>query len=494
MKILIAILLILALTTSCALNPVDSSDTDIQTADTSASSESRIQSAIPPDMNGRAYFDISVTISDSDEYLISDSAAYLNNHANTELMASSRGFVPNHGCAGTPNGGWVYSNDLSEFICSDGTSVRRNDFDFRSYIYIPKGSFNPEKYREVIPDFTCVSDRLWVWCESHIDFTQMHFLLPTESDSEVYDCFLYGFYTAKTAAEDMSIIYSLILNMEFEAVPKRIHRDDYCVVYQLDYDSLMMVPKRGEAFIISGYTSDQDFKVSGNADGRLNITVFEEPNSYQIGVDIAAHEITDNHRDADGVVEYLQADEGFISCTYDQYADGSVVAYFLYPDRTVEHRKGYDFDEYNEIRLLYPKKPQGMELYDFYLAVDKAVRFEDITSYYHHYTLSKQECPHSYIENYYLAEKRGFYTKDDYKYYLSCLLTSESVEFLANRRCKSYGVELPYTITGDDGMLYFLSPEWVDNLIFDMDELVIVYEDGYWKCDLMAMIRNRENE
>ena len=144
MKILIAILLILALTTSCALNPVDSSDTDIQTADTSASSESRIQSAIPPDMNGRAYFDISVTISDSDEYLISDSAAYLNNHANTELMASSRGFVPNHGCAGTPNGGWVYSNDLSEFICSDGTSVRRNDFDFRSYIYIPKGSFNPE--------------------------------------------------------------------------------------------------------------------------------------------------------------------------------------------------------------------------------------------------------------------------------------------------------------------------------------------------------------
>ena len=68
------------------------------------------------------------------------------------------------------------------------------------------------------------------------------------------------------------------------------------------------------------------------------------------------------------------------------------------------------------------------------------------------------------------------------------------MEFLANRRCKSYGVELPYTVTGDDGMLYFLSPEWVDNLIFDMDELVIVYEDGYWKCDLMAMIRNRETE
>lgn len=323
MKILIAILLILALTTSCALNPVDSSDTDIQTADTSASSESRIQSAIPPDMNGRAYFDISVTISDSDEYLISDSAAYLNNHANTELMASSRGFVPNHGYAGTPNGGWVYSNDLSEFICSDGTSVRRNDFDFMCYIYIPKGSFNPEKYREVIPDFTCVSDRLWVWCEDHIDFTQMHFLLPTESDSEEYDCFLYGFYTSKTAAEDMSIIYSLILNMEFEAVPKRIYRDTYCVVYQLDYDSLMIVPKRGDAFIIDDYSSDQDFKVSGNAvDGTLNITVFDEPNSYQIVVDIATHEITDNHHDADGVVEYLRADEDFISCTYDQYADG----------------------------------------------------------------------------------------------------------------------------------------------------------------------------
>ena len=494
MKILIAILLILAFTTSCALNPVDSSDTGIQTADTLASSAPLTQPVIPPDMNGRAYFDISVTISDSDEYLISHSAAYLNNHTNTELMASSRGFVPNHGCAGTPNGGWVYSNDLSEFIYLDGTSVRRNDFDFMCYIYIPKGSFNPEKYREVIPDFTCVSDRLWVWCEDRIDFTQMYFLLPTESDSDEYDCFLHGFYTAKTAAEDMSIIYSLILNMEFEAVPKRIHRDDYCVVYQLDYDSLMIVPKRGDAFIIDDYSSDQDFKVSGNADGILNITVFDEPNSYQIGVDIATHEITDNHRDADGVVEYLQADEDFISCTYDQYTDGSVVAYFLYPDRTVEHRKGYDFDEYNETRLLYPEKPRGMELYNFYLAVDKAVRFEDITSYYHHYTLSKQECLHSYIENCYLAEKRGFYTKDDYIYYLSCLLTSESVEFLANCRCKSYGVELPYTVTGDDGMLYFLSPEWVDNLIFDMDELVIVYEDGYWKCDLMAMIRNRETE
>ena len=79
-------------------------------------------------------------------------------------------------------------------------------------------------------------------------------------------------------------------------------------------------------------------------------------------VDIATHEITDNHHDADGVVEYLRADEDFISCTYDQYADGSVVAYFLYPDRTVEHRKGYDFDEYYETRLLYPEKPQGMEL------------------------------------------------------------------------------------------------------------------------------------
>ena len=116
MKILIAILLILALTTSCALNPVDSSDTGIQTADTLASSAPLTQPVIPPDMNGRSYFDISVTISDSDEYLISNSAAYLSNYTYTKLMTVSRGFAPNHGYAGIPNGGWEYSNDLSEFI------------------------------------------------------------------------------------------------------------------------------------------------------------------------------------------------------------------------------------------------------------------------------------------------------------------------------------------------------------------------------------------
>ena len=117
MKVFIAILLILALTTSCASNPVDSSDTGIKTADTLASSAPLTQPVIPPDMYGRAYFDISVTISDSDEYLISDSAAYLNNHTNTELMASSRGLVPNHGYAGTPNGRWnIQTTCLNLFI------------------------------------------------------------------------------------------------------------------------------------------------------------------------------------------------------------------------------------------------------------------------------------------------------------------------------------------------------------------------------------------
>ena len=369
--------------------------------------------------------------------------------------------------------------------CSSGGTIQKSNIWLAQILYVPKESF---------PDETELPHDDMAWLNEKIFRIQkpesLYYYVLTNLGDDTYDCVLY-FVVRIDEPSDMAAVTALVdhlfLSMTIRQIPLVLYNDNDVCVLQYDHETLWIVPADGKAWILNDYTSDADFFVdyivSPLEDGLISLTVYDRPNSYAIVLDPDSQTVIDEHMSIPELAQYLGQDSDYIDCVYKQYCDGAT-AYFLYDDRIV--KAGVYLDESYETvtPLLYTKKPEGEALEEFYQTITQAIIYLDpnARSYTDYFMLPDGK-------SYHIAESSPFSRYDSYKYYLSCIFTDDSTELLMNW---STAQGDPYIVRTADDYIYFLATFERGELVCDIEDMILVDDDGVWKCDLVESLKQTE--
>ena len=362
--------------------------------------------------------------------------------------------------------------------CSNGESIRKSSIWLSQLLYVPKESF-PDETELPHDDMACLNEKIFRIQKPE----SLCYYVLTDLGDDTYDCVLY-FVVRIDKPSDMAAVTDLVdhlfLSIIIRQIPLVLYNDNNVCVLQYDHETLWIVPADGKAWILNDYTSDADFFVSPIEDGLISLTVYDRPNSYAITVDSESQTVIDDHVSIPELAEYLGQDSDYIDCVYKQYCD-SAVAYFLYDDRIVKAGV-YLGESYETVTpLLYTKKPEGEALEQFYRTITQAIIYLDpnARSYTDYIMLPDGK-------SYHIAESSPFSRYDSYKYYLSCLFTEESTELLMNWSTVQGD---PYIVRTADDYIYFLATFERGELVCDIEDMILVENDGVWKCDLVESLK-----
>lgn len=358
---------------------------------------------------------------------------------------------------------------------SGGESIRKNNIDLVQILFIPKGSF-------CISDDT--SDGRYVMLNETILRVESHgdplYYILVDSDDDEYDCVLY-FSVQNAQTEGFADYDRLFTSFTFEQIPVRVYRDDSLHIFQYDHETLWMIPFSGEPWVLSGYGSDTDIQVRKSEGGLIILNLYDRPNHYEIAVDPVTRSVYDEHMSDQALAEHLGQSPDYIDqISFQYYGGDSASAYYLYSDKIVYasllRGKPYKKTEF----LLHTDKPEGDEFDEFNEQIIQAIIYPDPNtwSYSDYFALDGGKY-------YHIAEKAPFSRYDSYRYYLSCLFTDESVDFLLSWTTD----DSTKYLTIIDDHLYFYGTMERSDIVPDKNEVVLAEVDGGWKCDLIGSLK-----
>lgn len=372
--------------------------------------------------------------------------------------------------------GW--SCDGTTFISPDGRTVAGLSSSWN--YYVPKSSFSQKTLDTGDFDATWLnenvlrltSERPYMEGNQEKIRREIMYLIAADLGDEAHDCVISMLLDTMYYADEVSVADELVGSLVFSRCMKKLVTIDKTTIYQRNYDTLVVVASGAEPWVIDGYHSDGGFEAAfeNGILEDLNVRVYECPNTYEITLDPQTRTITDTHLSEDEIVRKLGVEDGYISCRYDQTADGRVRATFLYDDRLLVINETQTYPPNCDIALLCGDEPVGETRKNFLEMAKAAAAYGYAPSKSNHWTIHKTGV------TYYLNVDSACYTYDSFRQYLSCIFTNDSVEYILTRK---YINDMPCVIKNDNGMLYVLS----DLVNPDIDKMTLVCEDGYWKWD-----------